>query len=72
MQKYTIRVIRTLRYVTTSLPEVSSLFLSYYPPCLWWHRNDAVSRLIRREMGLNFVKLAFWGAWRKTLFLFFS
>ena len=43
MQNYTIRVIRTLRYVTTSLPEVSSLFLSYSPPCLWWCRNDAVS-----------------------------
>ena len=72
MQNYTIRVIRTLRYVTTSLPEVSSLFLSYSPPCLWWCRNDAASWLIRQEMSLNFVKLAFWGGMEKTLFLFFS
>lgn len=71
MQKYTIRVIRTLRYVTTSLPEVSSLFLSYSPPCLWWCRNDAASWLIRQEMGLNFVKLDFWEAWRKHCFCFF-
>ncbi len=41
MQNYTIRVIRTLRYVTTSMPEVSSLFRSYSPLYLWSCRNDA-------------------------------
>ncbi len=46
MQNYTIRVIRTLRYVTTSLSEVSSLFLSHSPLYLWSCRNDAASNPI--------------------------